>query len=162
MIKKCLKIFFSSVYSLAYCEGRSNGICNSIIQCPFGEICRHGFCRNTDYTLEKFLSFDLLSISISISSIILLGIILILSISLCILRRQRWKKRSPPVQVKKQVDNHLPTTSDYDNVVYGVFRHHVQSPSNENPTSFHNNDPNSYHPKIVFLGGDEQLTAIYA
>ena len=86
-----------------------------------------------------------------------------LSISLCVLRRrQRWKKRRshssmPPVLRKKQEIN-LPMASDYDNVVYGVFHHQVQSPSNED----NYNDRTAYHPKIVFLGGDEQLTAIYA
>jgi hypothetical protein len=116
------------------------------------------------------MSFDLVTISIIVASIILCGIIIILIISICILRRQRWKKRSHSsidtmYNIKKQ-QIILPTTSDYDNIIYGVFRNNIQLSTNDeniNDTSpFNISDSSSYHPKIVFLGGEQQLTAIYA
>ena len=151
-----------------------NGICNSFIQCPLGSICVHGTCENPDYKLRKFLSFDLVSVSIIVSSLILIIIIIILAISIYILRRQRWKKRyhsSIDCVYKKQQQTNIPTTSEYDNIVYGVFQHNVQLSStrlssnddNINDYSpFTASDSSSYHPKIVFLGGEQQLTAIYA
>lgn len=61
-----------------------------------------------------------------------------------------------------------PTTSDYDNVVYGVFRQNIHLSSHDDPISdrspFTASDTSSstYNPKIVYLGGEQQLTAIYA
>jgi hypothetical protein len=103
---------------------------------------------------------------------ILIVIIIILGISICILRRQRWKKPYHSsidfVYTKKQQTN-IPTTSDYDNIIYGVFRNNIQqnilstNDDNINDTSpFNTSDSSSYRPKIVFLGGEQQLTAIYA
>jgi hypothetical protein len=121
------------------------------------------------------MSFDFVTISIIVSSIILCGIAIILVISICILRRQRCKKRYhssiDTVYNKKKQQTAFPTTSDYDNIIYGVFRNNVQFSSNKlstndenmNDTSpFNTSDSSSYHPKIVFLGGEQQLTAIYA
>jgi len=116
------------------------------------------------------MSFDIITISIIISSLILTGIIIILGISICILRRQRCKKRyhsSIDCVYKKKQQVNIPTTSDYDNVVYGVFRNNIQFSSindeNVNDSSpFSLSDSASYRPKIVFLGGEQQLTAIYA
>jgi hypothetical protein len=117
------------------------------------------------------MSFDIVTISIIISSIILIVIIIILAISICILRRQRWKKdyhSSIDSVYKKKQQTNIPITSDYDNIIYGVFHNNVNLSStqdeNINDTSpFDTSDSSlSYRPKIVFLGGEEQLTAIYA
>ncbi|CAF0771091.1 unnamed protein product [Rotaria sp. Silwood1] len=158
----------------AYCEGLTNGLCNSFIQCPLGNICVDGTCQNTDYKLHHFMSFDIVTISIIVSCLILFVIVVILGISICILRRQRWKKHyhssNDSVYKKKQQTN-IPTTSNYDNIIYGVFHNNVQlsstllSSNNDNVNDilpFNITDSSSYNPKIVFLGGEQQLTAIYA
>ena len=134
----------------------------------------HGTCQNTDSKLHHLLSFDIITVSIIVSSLILFVIIVILAISIYILRRQRWKKHYhssiDPVYKRRQQTN-LPASSDYDNVMYGVFRHNVQlspriaSANDEQITDtcpFTSPESPSYHPKIVFLGGEQQLTAIYA
>jgi hypothetical protein len=167
-------MFYLYFFLLAYCEGRTGGICNSIIQCPLRDICIRGTCQNINYKIHQFLSLDVVTISIIISSLILFVIVIILGISICILRRQRWKKRyhSPidSVYSKKQQTT-IPTTSDYDNIIYGVFRHNIQLSSGilssnddsvNDSSPFTTSDSSSYHPKIVFLGGEQQLTAIYA
>jgi len=152
----------------AYCEGRTNGVCNSFIQCPLGDICMNGICQNIDY---KFISFDVITISIFISSIILFVIMFMLGISIYILRRQRRKKHylsSIDSVYKRKQQTNIPITSDYDNIIYGVFHNNAQCSSsvlstnddNINDTSPFNTS--SYRPKIVFLGGEQQLTAIYA
>jgi len=117
-----------------------------LIRCPFGSECVHGFCRN----LSKFFSFDLINIFIISCSILLLLLILILTICLCILRRksQITNKSNPPT---------ISASSDYDNIVYGLYRDNI----NDRLTC-DRDDTMIYQPKIVFLGGDEQLTAIYA
>ncbi|CAF4700070.1 unnamed protein product, partial [Rotaria sp. Silwood2] len=55
--------------------------------------------------------------------------------------------------------------------IYGVFHNNVQLsstllPSNDDNVNdtlpFTTTDSSSYNPKIVFLGGEQQLTAIYA
>ncbi|CAF0859486.1 unnamed protein product [Rotaria sordida] len=158
----------------AYCEGLTNGLCNSFIQCPLGDICVDETCQNINYKLHHFMSFDIVTISIIVSSLILFVIVIILGICICILRRQRWKKHyhssSDSVYKKKQQIN-IPTTSNYDNIIYGVFHNNVQLSSNllssnddhvNDTSSFTTTDLSSYHPKIVFLGGEQQLTAIYA
>ncbi len=134
----------------------------------------HGTCQSTDNKLHHFFSFDIVTISIIVSSLILFVIMIILGVSICILRRRRWKKdyhSSIDTVYKKAQQTHIPTTSDYDNIVYGVFHNNVQLSSrilsfnddNINDTSpFTTSDLSSYNPKIVFLGGEEQLTAIYA
>ncbi len=134
----------------------------------------HGICQNSDYKLQQFMSFDIVTISIIVSSIILFLIVIILGISICVLRRQRWKKRyhsSNDFVYPKKQQTTVPTTSDYDNIIYGVFHNNVQLSSNIlssnddyiNDTSpFNITDSSIYRPKIVFLGGEEQLTAIYA
>jgi hypothetical protein len=94
---------------------------------------------------------------------------IILGISICILRRQRWKKDyHPPIdpvytkQSEQQIT--LPTMSDYDNITYNIFRNNVQlSSSDDNDSSpMTASDECSYEPKIVYLGGEQQLTAIFA
>jgi hypothetical protein len=173
-IRLFCRILFLTFLLLAYCEGRMNGKCNSFIQCPVEYMCAHGICQNTDYQLQRFLSFDIVTISIIVSSVIFLVIIIILGISIYILRRRRWNKRyhsSIDCVYKKKQQTKIPTTSEYDNIIYGVFRHNVQLSStllssnddNINETStFTTSDSSSYHPKVVFLGGEQQLTAIYA
>jgi len=120
------------------------------------------------------MSFDMITISIIVSSIILIVIIIILAISICILRRQRWKKRyhsSIDSVYRKTQQTNNPITSDYDNIIYGGFRNNLQFSSNRLPNNddnisdtspFNTSDSSSYRPKIVFLGGEQQLTAIYA
>lgn len=120
-------------------------MCNSLIHCPFGTTCIDGFCRN----LSKLFSFDFIKISIISCSIFLLIIILILTICICLLRRQSKTTHDETPTI--------PITSDYDNIVYGLYR--------ENTTdrlTCNRDDTMIYQPKIVFLGGEEQLTAIYA
>ncbi|CAF0850570.1 unnamed protein product [Adineta ricciae] len=158
----------------AYCEGRRNGKCDSFIQCPLGDSCIHGTCQNTNGKLHQLLSFDMITISIIVSSLILFVIILILAGSVYMLRRRRWKKHYhssiDPVYKRRQQTN-LPTSSDYDNIIYGVFRNNVQLSSRilssnddqvTDTSPFTTTESPSYHPKIVYLGGEQQLTAIYA
>jgi hypothetical protein len=92
---------------------------------------------------------------------------ILLGISIYILRRQRWKKHyHPPIDslCTKQEETILPAMSDYDNVTYEIFRKHGQLLSNEDkdnsPMTI--SDDCSYEPKIVYLGGEQQLTAIFA
>lgn len=134
----------------------------------------HETCQHTYYKLYDFISLDTTTISIIISSLILFIIITILVISVCILRRRRWKKHyhsSIESVYTKQQQINIPTTSNYDNIIYGVFHNNVQLSSNAlssndvnvNDTSpFTSTDSSAYNPKIVFLGGEQQLTAIYA
>jgi hypothetical protein len=92
----------------------------------------------------------------------------ILGISIYILRRQRWKKHYyPPIDsvcTKQQQQITVPTMSDYDNITYNAFRNKVQlSSSDDNDSSpITTSDDCSYVPKIVYLGGEQQLTAIFA
>ncbi|CAF2092611.1 unnamed protein product [Rotaria magnacalcarata] len=159
----------------AYCEGRINGPCNSFIQCPLGDICVQGTCQNTYYKLHYILSFDIATVSIIASCLILLVIIIILGISICILRRQRWKKHydsSIDTVYKRKQQTDIPATSNYDNIIYGVFHNNVQLSStvlssnddnvNDSSPFTASSDSTSYNPKVVFLGGDQHLTAIYA
>jgi hypothetical protein len=95
----------------------------------------------------------------------------ILGISIYILRRQRWKKHyHQPIdsvctkQQQQQQQITVPTMSDYDNITYNVFRNNIQlSSSDDNDSSpMTTSDDCSYEPKIVYLGGEQQLTAIFA
>ena len=101
-------------------------------------------------------------------------IITILGVSLYILHQQQWKKGHcssiDSVYNKKQQIN-IPTRSNYDNIIYGVFHNNVQLSStilSSNDDNFNDTSPftasgsSACYPKIVFLGGEEQLTAIYA
>ena len=116
----------------------------------------------------------MITISIIVSSLILFVIILILAGSVYMLRRRRWKKHYhssiDPVYKRRQQTN-LPTSSDYDNIIYGVFRNNVQLSSRilssnddqvTDTSPFTTTESPSYHPKIVSLGAQQQLTAIYA
>ena len=150
-------------------------MCNAIIQCPPGNVCTHGTCQPNESKLQQFIAFDIVTISIVVSSLILFVIIVILAVSICILRRRRWKKRShssldSDYKAKHQTTTTMtvqPTTCDYDNIIYGVFRHNVQLSSSTDDqitdsSPFTSSDMSSYNPKIVYLGGEQQLTAIYA
>ena len=57
-----------------------------------------------------------------------------------------------------------PTMSDYDNVTYEALRHQMQfSSSDDNDSSAMTaSEQYSYEPKVVFFGGEQQLTAIFA
>lgn len=122
---------------------------------------------------NKSDSFDIITISIIVSCLVLFMISIILVISIFLLRRQRWKKhyQSPidSVCTKQEQALHqhkiiLPTMSDYDNVTYNAFRNTIQlSSSDDNDSSpMTTSDECSYEPKIVYLGGEQQLTAIFA
>ena len=98
---------------------------------------------------------------------------IILIISIYILRRQRWKKHyQSPIdtvcttiqQQQQQTITTGPTINDYDNITYNIFRNNIQlSSSDDNDSSpMTTSDECSYEPKIVYLGGEEQLTAIFA
>lgn len=54
--------------------------------------------------------------------------------------------------------------SDYDNVTYEALRHQMQfSSSDDNDSSAMTaSEQYSYEPKVVFFGGEQQLTAIFA
>ena len=126
--------------------------------------------------MREYLSWNLLVISIVISSGILAVIILLLSISLCLLRRRQGRKEtshSSLNSVYKNKDEEAiiqsptaavalagPTSSDYDNIIYGIFRQNVHlSRADENKLE---RSSTPYNPKVVYLGGEQQLTAIYA
>lgn len=122
---------------------------------------------------NKSNSFDIITISIIVSCLVLFMISIMLCISIYILRHQRWKKHyhSPIDSIctksQQQPQQHqiiLPTMSDYDNITYNAFRNNVQlSSSDDNDSSpMTTSDDCSYEPKIVYLGGEQQLTAIFA
>jgi hypothetical protein len=154
---------------LAYCQARIHGMCNRFIECSLGDQCIAGQCQTKSSKFIEFFSLDIITISIVVSSSILLLIVIVLTISLCILRQQRWKQRSHlsinSIDVKKQQIT-SPTTSDYDNITYGVFRQNVHlsaiDESINDRSTFATTDSSSYNPKVVYLGGEQQLTAIYA
>ena len=137
-----------------------------MIQCPLGDKCIRGNCQNINKS-HRSSSLDIVTISIIVSCLVLFMISIILGISIYILRRQRWKKHylTPIDSVcTKQQQITVPTMSDYDNVTYGVFHNNVQhSSSDDNDSSpMTTSDDYSYEPKIVYLGGEQQLTAIFA
>jgi hypothetical protein len=116
---------------------------------------------------NKSHSFDTVTISIIVSCLLLFMISVILGISIYILRRQRWKKHyHPPIDSVciKQEQEIIPAMSDYDNITYNVLRHNVQLSSSDdnNSSPITTSDDGSYEPKIVYLGGEQQLTAIFA
>lgn len=116
-----------------------------------------------------------MTISIIVACFVLFLISLILVISIYIFRRQHWKKnsrrthRSLPLHqtlFKDELPLTSPSKSDYDNVIYDAFKKSSLSPSTtdgeQNRSPMSTSDDYSYEPKIVYLGGDEQLTAIFA
>jgi hypothetical protein len=154
-------------FSLAYCESRTGEICNTFIQCPLNGVCVHETCQYNNSKSYQTKSIDIVTISIIVSCLVLFMISILLGISIYILRRQRWKKdyHSPIDSVcTKQQEKTVPTISDYDNITYGVFRNNVKlSSSDDNDSSpMTTSDDCSYEPKIVYLGGEQQLTAIFA
>jgi len=112
--------------------------------------------------------FDIVTISIIVSCLVLFIISVILGISVCILRRQRRKKHYQlpidSVCIKQQQQIIVPNMSDYDNITYDAFQNNVQlSSTDDNDSSpMTTSDDYSYEPKIVYLGGEQQLTAIFA
>ncbi|CAF1284095.1 unnamed protein product [Adineta steineri] len=151
----------------AYCESRTGGICNSFIQCPLENLCIHGTCQHINNEFYQSVSMNIATISIIVSCLIIFMISAILGIGIYILRRQRWKKHyhSPISSVcAKQQQMTVPAISDYDNITYGAFRANIQlSSSDDNDSSpMTTSDDCSYEPKIVYLGGEQQLTAIFA
>jgi len=112
----------------------------------------------------------MITISIIVSCLGLLMISTLLGISICILRRQRWKKHyHPPIdsvctKQQQQEERIVPAMSDYDNVTYEILGKPGQlSSSDDNDNSpMTASDDCSYEPKIVYLGGEQQLTAIFA
>lgn len=121
-------------------------------------------CQNM---INKSYSFDIVTISIIVSCLLLFMISVILGISIYILRRQRWKKHyHPPIDsvCVKQEQAKIPTMSDYDNITYDAFRTNVKLSSHNDNDSLPitNSDDGSYEPKIIYLGGEQQLTAIFA
>jgi hypothetical protein len=84
---------------------------------------------------------------------------ILLGISIYILRRRRWKKHYHHCTKQEQVL--VPAMSDYDNVTYEIFRKHASNEEKDNsPMTI--SDESSYEPKVVYLGGEQQLTAIFA
>lgn len=65
---------------------------------------------------------------------------------------------------KQQHHSSLPAKVDYDNINYDSFRNNIQfSSSDDNDsTPMTASDDCTYEPKIVYLGGEQQLTAIFA
>lgn len=150
----------------AYCESQTGGKCNTYLQCPSTDQCIDGRCQNHQH---KSHSFDTITLTIILSSFILLFISILLTIALCILHRQRWKKDyhspldSSICQKSDQNDTIVPNSSNYDNVTYDAFRQNVHLSSNNNDDNDNNHHKqNIYEPKIVYLGGEQQLTAIFA
>ena len=103
-----------------------------------------------------------MTISIIVFCLVLFLISIILGISICILRRQRWKKHYQSPITQEEII--VPTISDYDNIPYNTFRKNINlSSSDDNDSSpITTSDECSYEPKIVYLGGEQQLTAIFA
>ncbi len=162
-----LLLFTSDLCYLAYCESRIGGICNTYIQCPLENICIHGTCQNINNKFYQSVSINIVTISIIVSCLIIFMISTILGIGVCILHRQRWKEHyHPPINsvCSNQQHKTVPTINDYDNITYGGFRSHIQfSSSDDNDSSpMTTSDDCSYEPKIVYLGGEQQLTAIFA
>ena len=95
-----------------------------------------------------------MTISIIVACLVLFLISLILVFSIYILRRQYWKKQTHQTLF---TDEHLTSRSksDYDNVIYDALKKNDRTPMTTS-------DDYSYEPKIVYLGGEEQLTAIFA
>lgn len=123
--------------------------------------------------------------SIIISSFVLLFISILLTLVLCIFHRQRWKKDyHSPLDTTDKKDVIVPNSSNYDNVTYDVFKQNMHLSSANNNNNNNNNDGGDddddddgnnndnddqqqqqqciYEPKIVYLGGEQQLTAIFA
>lgn len=127
----------------------------------------HGLCQNIDNQFYQSISLNIVTISIVVSSLIIFMISAILAIGICILRRQRWHKdyHSPIDSLcGKPPTRPVAAVSDYDNVTYDAFRANVHlSSSDDNDSSpMTTSDECSYEPKIVYLGGEQQLTAIFA
>ncbi|CAF2936997.1 unnamed protein product [Rotaria sp. Silwood2] len=151
----------------AYCESKTDGICNSFIRCSLNEICIHGICQNMNYKPYYSYSLDIVTISIIVSCLILFMISLVVGISIYILRRQRKKKQylTPIDSIRAhQQQLILPTKCNYNNVTYRAFRNNTQlSSSDDNDsTPITTSDDCTYEPKVVYLGGEQQLTAIFA
>ncbi|CAF3365842.1 unnamed protein product [Rotaria socialis] len=153
----------------AYCESQTSGICNSLIQCPLNETCLHGICQNQKYKSYHSVSIHIVTMAIIVSCLFLLTISLILGISIYILRRQRVKENyHAPLEVictkQQQQRLTLPAKTDYDNSTYDSFRTNIQlSSSDDNDsTPMTTSDDCTYEPKIVYLGGEQKLTAIFA
>ncbi|CAF2697044.1 unnamed protein product [Rotaria sp. Silwood2] len=112
-------------------------------------------------------SLDIVTISIIVSCLILFMISLVVGISIYILRRQRKKKQylTPIDSIRAhQQQLILPTKCNYNNVTYRAFRNNTQlSSSDDNDsTPITTSDDCTYEPKVVYLGGEQQLTAIFA
>jgi cytochrome oxidase assembly protein ShyY1 len=127
----------------------------------------YGTCQKINNQFYQSISMNIVTIAIIVSCLIIFMISAILGIGIYILRRQRWKKHyhSPISSVcAKQQAMPVPAISDYDNVTYDAFRVNVQlSSSDDNDSSpMTTSDECSYEPKIVYLGGEQQLTAIFA
>lgn len=141
---------------LAFCESQIGGICNSVIECPSNGICMRGICQHRTH---QSTSLDIVTISIIVACLVLFLISLILVISIYILRRQYWKKQTHQTLF---TDERLTSRSksDYDNVIYDALKKNLQDDNDRTPMT--TSDDYSYEPKIVYLGGEEQLTAIFA
>ena len=145
-------------------------MCNSVFQCSLDSQCFDGVCQSTEKRFYHSLSLDIVTFLVIVCCLILFMISILLGLGLYLLRRQRWRKHyQPPLETirtttTKQPAATVPTASDYDNVVYRAFRSNVQvSSSDDNDSSAMTTSENgSYEPKIVFLGGEQQLTAIFA
>ena len=155
----CLDVSFL----LAYCESRTHGMCDSVLRCPFDELCIHGRCESGQKNFYQILSSDIILTSIVVSSLALLLLSIIFGVSVCILRRHR-RKTYYHAPLESLGTTKEPTLSDYDNVTYEALRHQMQfSSSDDNDSSaMTSSEQYSYEPKVVFFGGEQQLTAIFA
>ena len=92
----------------------------------------------------------------------------VLGISTCILRRQRWKKEYRSIDISfctKRQEETIPDMSNYDNVTHRAFRNNniqLSTSDDHDSSPMTTSDDCSYEPKIVYLGGEQQLTAIFA
>jgi hypothetical protein len=107
----------------------------------------------------------MITIAIIVLCVILCLISLTFGMTLCLIRYQRWRKHyHPPVETISTGKKLVPT-SNYDNLTYDAFRRHVQQSSSQDDdhgTSMITSDSCFYQPQVVFLGGEQQLTAIFA
>lgn len=147
------------VFRLAFCESQLGGICNHVIECPSNGICIRGICQPRTH---QSTSLDIVTISIIVACLVLFLISLILVISIYILRRQHWKKQTIDQTIFTNESLISTRKSDYDNVIYDALKRKNHLPEDNDRTPMTTSDDYSYEPKIVYLGGDEQLTAIFA
>ena len=152
----------SSLSFLAYCESQTGGICNQYLQCSPDDQCLQGVCHPLPKKFQRRISLEFVTLIVISVSIILSMISLIFAVIICILRRQRKKQQyQAPIESTCQSRNPVQVANDdYEN-----YHHEIQLSISEDKDSSSvvtRSDPSAYEPRVLFLGGEQQLTAIFA